>query len=61
MFQVRSDLPTYRRSEVEKHKGPRKWVTYRGAVYDITDFIKDHPGGSDRVQLAAGGPVEPFW
>lgn len=30
-------------------------------VYDITKFIANHPGGSDKIVLAAGKSVEPFW
>lgn len=30
-------------------------------VYDITDFVVNHPGGSEKVQLAAGGKLEPYW
>ncbi len=30
-------------------------------MYDITEFLKSHPGGSDKVMLAAGGYIEPFW
>lgn len=29
-------------------------------MYDITDFLKQHPGG-DKLLLAAGASVEPFW
>jgi cytochrome b involved in lipid metabolism len=29
-------------------------------VYDVTDFIKQHPGGN-KILLAAGGALEPFW
>lgn len=29
-------------------------------VYDITKFVDRHPGG-DKVLLAAGGELEPFW
>jgi hypothetical protein len=29
-------------------------------VYDITDFIPKHPG-ADKIMMAAGGAVEPFW
>lgn len=36
------------------------WVTFQGAVYDITDFVAMHPGG-DKILLAAGGALEPFW
>ncbi|KAI3657629.1 hypothetical protein MP638_001348 [Amoeboaphelidium occidentale] len=36
------------------------WVTYNGNVYDITSFINLHPGG-DKIMLAAGSSLEPFW
>jgi len=39
----------------------RLWVTYKDGVYDLTSFAKSHPGGSDKLQMAAGGPIEPFW
>lgn len=57
-----SELPTYTQAEVSKHStlDSRVWVTYKGGVYDITDFIADHPGGS-RILLAAGKSIEPFW
>jgi sulfite oxidase len=40
-------LPIIRMDEVEKHKTAEKriWVTYKGGVYDVTDFQKSHPGG----------------
>lgn len=37
------------------------WVTYKDGVYDLTSFAKTHPGGSDKLKMAAGGPIEPFW
>jgi sulfite oxidase len=36
------------------------WVTFEGHVYDITEFVGQHPGG-DKILLAAGGAIEPFW
>lgn len=36
------------------------WVVYKQGVYDITNFIMKHPGG-DKILLAAGSSVEPFW
>eukprot|EP00967_Tisochrysis_lutea_P033481 scaffold39848_cov16-Tisochrysis_lutea.AAC.1 len=30
-------------------------------VYDITDFVEMHPGGSSFIMMAAGGAVDPFW
>ncbi|KAL2091354.1 hypothetical protein ACEWY4_013617 [Coilia grayii] len=57
-----SSLPIYTQEEVSRHKSLDEgvWVTYRGSVYDITDFISVHPGG-DKILLAAGGALEPFW
>eukprot|EP00466_Bigelowiella_natans_P010490 jgi/Bigna1/70661/fgenesh1_pg.12_\ len=55
--------PIYKRSEVAQHKtkDTRIWVTYKDGVYDITDFIEQHPGGMTRIMLAAGGAIDPFW
>uniref|UniRef100_A0A8C0HRQ7 Cytochrome b5 heme-binding domain-containing protein n=1 Tax=Buteo japonicus TaxID=224669 RepID=A0A8C0HRQ7_9AVES len=42
--------------------GPdRIWVTHGTEVFDVTDFVELHPGGADKVLLAAGGALEPFW
>jgi len=48
--------------DVSKHDSieNRVWVTYKGGVYDITDFIPIHPG-AEKLLMAAGGSVEPFW
>ncbi|EPB77113.1 cytochrome b5-like Heme/Steroid binding domain protein [Ancylostoma ceylanicum] len=52
---VRRDLPVFKKEEVKKHgKGADR------GVYDVTDFVEAHPGG-DKVLLAAGGPIEPYW
>jgi sulfite oxidase len=53
----------FSRAEVAKHKTQKDgiWVTYKNVVYDITDFVEQHPGGEQRIMLAAGGSVEPFW
>lgn len=58
----RPELPTYTASEVASHDTPEKriWVCYKSGVYDITDFIAKHPGG-DKILMAAGGSLEPFW
>lgn len=39
----------------------RLFVTYRCGVYDVTEFLSQHPGGVKRLLLAAGGDIEPFW
>ena len=39
------------------------WLAFaaQDGVYDITDFIEQHPGGAKRIMLAAGGSVDSFW
>ena len=58
-----NNLPTISRAEVAKHKtkGTGIYVIYGDGVYDITDFVANHPGGANKIILAAGGNVEPFW
>jgi sulfite oxidase len=54
----------YTRAEVAAHTSKAAggvWVTVADGVYDITEFIDSHPGGADKIRLAAGGDVEPFW
>ncbi|XP_043490186.1 sulfite oxidase [Polistes fuscatus] len=60
---LKKDLQTYTLEEVGKHynKENRIWVTYKEGVYDITDFIERHPGGSSKIMMAAGSSIEPFW
>ncbi|XP_068034550.1 LOW QUALITY PROTEIN: sulfite oxidase, mitochondrial [Anomalospiza imberbis] len=55
--------PRYTRAEVAQHRSPseRVWVTYGTEVFDVTDFVELHPGGPDKILLAAGGALEPFW
>jgi sulfite oxidase len=60
---VNAALPNYTRAEVALHKMPETgiWVTYKDGVYDITQFVEEHPGGRARIMLAAGGSIEAFW
>ena len=37
------------------------WVIYANVIYDVTEFLSAHPGGSDKLLLAGGGHLEPFW
>ena len=55
--------PIYTVEDVSQHNTHEKgiWVTYKGQVYDITEFIASHPGGPSKIILAAGGALEPFW
>jgi sulfite oxidase len=56
-------MKVYRREEIAKHTTDEKgvWVTYNGEVYDITKFIQNHPGGRDKISLAAGKDIGPYW
>jgi sulfite oxidase len=48
--------------EVKQHgrDSERKWVTRGTSVFDITDWIPAHPGGSVILQ-AVGGSIDRFW
>lgn len=48
------NLPEYTIEEIEQHNTKQSlWLHYEGYVYDVTDFISKHPGGS--LILKAGG------
>ena len=52
----------YSPDEIKTHnKEGDVWVSYDGNVYDITKFIDIHPGGRDKIMMAAGQPIEPYW
>eukprot|EP00439_Symbiodinium_sp_Y106_P066834 s988_g10.t4 len=55
--------PVFSSEEVAKHQTPSNgiWVSYKDGVYDITDFVQNHPGGKDKIMLAAGKAIDPFW
>lgn len=59
----KNDLPTFTRAEISQHKQVEKrvWVTYKDGVYDVTDFLSQHPGGPEKLMLAAGSAVDPYW
>lgn len=37
------------------------YVSYKDDVYNITNFVKQHPGGESKIMLAAGKAVDPYW
>lgn len=52
-------LPTFTRAEVESHNSAKScYVTIKTKVYDVTDFVDDHPGGGDLILEYAGKDVE---
>lgn len=56
-------LPEYTSAQVAEHadSSGRAWMSYGGFVYDVTDFIPLHPGGTERISRAAGAAMEPYW
>lgn len=47
----------YKQSEVAERNGKNGapvWIIYKGNVYDVTDFVKDHPGGAELILEKAG-------
>eukprot|EP00887_Chlorella_sp_A99_P003634 scaffold7.g3634.t1 len=52
-------LPEYSREEVARHR--TKEASIWDGVYDVTEWADLHPGGSQRLMLAAGSAIDPFW
>jgi predicted heme/steroid binding protein len=42
-------------SEVAKHNSAKScWIIIKGLIYDVTPFLKQHPGGAQMILLYAG-------
>ena len=57
------EMPTYTSDEVRENDGEdgkRIWMSYGGIVYDVTEFIANHPGGSEKIMMAAGSVSFPL-
>jgi cytochrome b involved in lipid metabolism len=51
------DLPEFSLDDVGKNNGENGapvWMTYGGMVYDVTQFVANHPGGHEKILQAAG-------
>lgn len=51
------NYPIYTSEQVAENDGSDGkpiWMSYGGVVYDVTDFISNHPGGSEKIKMAAG-------
>eukprot|EP00980_Cylindrotheca_fusiformis_P014432 scaffold3844_cov105-Cylindrotheca_fusiformis.AAC.8 len=56
--------PVYTAEQVAENDGTNGkpvWMSYGGVVYDVTSFIANHPGGSEKIMMAAGASIEPYW
>ena len=54
-------LPEYCSEQVAKNNGENGtpvWMSYGGIVYDVTNFIANHPGGAEKIMQAAGSVSE---
>lgn len=50
-------MPVYTSDQVAENNGEDGkpiWMSYGGVVYDVTKFIPNHPGGSEKIMTAAG-------
>lgn len=55
---AKKDLPSYTKEEVAKHcTTDSTWVSYEDAVFDITKWLKYHPGGAGPLMTKAGKDV----
>jgi len=59
-------FPTIPLSSVREHYSPdigdgHVWVTYKGGVYDVTEFMEHHPGGASRIEMVGGGDLSGYW
>jgi sulfite oxidase len=47
--------PEFTRAELAAHTTPERgiWVSYGESVFDITEFVKQHPGGAKRYLYSA--------
>jgi hypothetical protein len=53
------NLPTLTRAEVEAHSSKSScYVTIGTKVYDVTDFLDDHPGGGSLILDYGGKDIE---
>jgi predicted heme/steroid binding protein len=57
------NLPVFTSHQVSENDGEDGkpiWMSYGGYVYDVTDFIPNHPGGSEKILMAAGSVCQLF-
>lgn len=57
------NVPMFTIDEVKQHtrKETQMWCTFKGGVYDITEFAHGHPGGAGRLAMAGGKDLAIFW
>jgi cytochrome b involved in lipid metabolism len=59
LFFNRSPKTSINQTELEKHSDRSScWVAYDGVVYDITDWLLQHPGGISAIESYCGTAKE---
>ena len=55
-------LTEYTLQEVSTHNTDKsRWIVVNGFVYDVTDFIKHHPGGKEPFEKFAGSDATVYF
>ncbi|MEX0748946.1 MAG: cytochrome b5 domain-containing protein [Candidatus Saccharimonadales bacterium] len=55
LFFDQSESDTYTMSEVAEHDTAEDcWLVIDGTVYDATDYLDEHPPGSDSIERSCG-------
>jgi len=52
-------LHYYTRSEIQRHNTETSaWIVAGDNIYDVTDYVEDHPGGKYSIMKKIGGVVD---
>ena len=58
----RDDLPLLSVDELRTHASEEScWVCLDGVVYDVTEFSRSHPGGTEALVGAGGQDITGYW
>ncbi len=59
---IPADLPIYGRLDLARHHKPDDyWVVIDGYIYDLTDYLKIHPGGIEIMLAYAGQDASAYF
>ncbi|CAJ0827257.1 5696_t:CDS:2 [Entrophospora sp. SA101] len=49
-----NQLPVYTFDEFKEHAQNNNWILIEGIIYDVTNFIEEHPGGRSLITTSIG-------
>lgn len=54
---------SFLKEELKKYNNPKDgiYISYKDKVYNVTNFVKNHPGGESKIMLGAGLAADPYW